>query len=334
MKRLTVPIVTTIVLSVALILLFQRVELLPSLASQQGRSIDLLLKILFSLAAVIFSLVISFLLYSIVAFRRRPGDTEDARPVHGNLILEAAWTAIPLIIVLSLAGYGTSILLNVTRAPEQELVVDVTGFQFAWSFEYPEYGIVSNELVLPVNHPVLFRIRSLDVIHSFWIPEFRIKTDAIPGMLNEQRVTPTEVGEFTAHCSELCGTGHAYMTARVRVVPEEEFYAWVEAQQAAVQVPAGGPEQGERVYERYCTSCHSIDGSVVVGPSLKGLFGSRRTFEDGTTAVADEEYIRNSILNPRVQIVQGFPAVMPEGYGDLLTEEEINALIEFIKSLE
>jgi cytochrome c oxidase subunit 2 len=336
MKRLIIPIALTIVLSIVLILFFQNVELIPPVASRQGHPIDALLRVLFVLASIIFSLVISFLLYSVVAFRRRPGDMEDAKPVHGNVPLEIAWTAIPLIIVLVLGGYGSVVLLDISRASgEEELVVEVVGVQFAWSFSYPEYGFTSTELVLPVGRPALFRIESTDVIHSFWIPEFRVKTDAIPGILNEERVTPTEVGDYTAHCSELCGTGHAYMTAPVRVVTEQDFRQWAEEQQAAAAIPLVGAEGGRQLVEQNgCTGCHSLDGTPLVGPTFQGVFGSRRSFDDGTAAMADDAYIRSSILNPGDQVVQGFANVMPGTYGEQLSEEEIDAIVEFIKSLE
>lgn len=336
MKRFAVPIFSTVVLSAVLIVLFMRLDLTPALASQQGRPIDTLLRALFALAAVIFSLVISFLLYSVVAFRRRPGDIKDARPIYGNLALEIAWTVVPLIAVLVLAGFGSSILLDISRAyAEEEMVVEITGVQFTWSFTYPEYDFSSSELVLPVDQPVLFRIRSIDVIHSFWVPEFRIKTDAIPGILNEEQVTPTRVGDYTAYCSELCGTAHAYMKAPVRVVEEAAFREWVEAQRKAAQSSAGGAEEGRQLSQQFgCLGCHSTDGSVVVGPTFQGLFGSRRTFEDGTAAIADKAYVRSSIRNPGDQVVQGFSNLMSEDLGKRLTEEQIEAIVEFIKSLE
>jgi cytochrome c oxidase subunit 2 len=336
MKKAIIPIVLTVVLSVVLVLVIESADLTPPLASRQGRSIDVLLRVLFILAAVVFSLVMSFLLYSVVAFRRRPGDMEDAKPVHGNVPLEIAWTVIPLIIVLALGGYGSAVLIDISRtSAEQEVVVEVVGAQFAWSFSYPEYGFTSTELVLPVDRPALFRIRSTDVIHSFWIPEFRIKTDAVPGILNEERVTPSAVGDYTARCSELCGTGHAYMTAPVHVLDEQDFELWVADQQAAAQQPLVGAEGGQQLVQQYgCTGCHSLDGSALVGPTFQGLFGARIAFEDGTAAIADEAYIQNSILNPGDQIVQGFANVMPGNYGEQITEEEIAAIVAFIQSLE
>jgi cytochrome c oxidase subunit 2 len=196
---------------------------------------------LFIVASVVFSLVMSFLGYSVFAFRRRPGDMEDAAPVRGHLGLEIAWTVIPLVVVVGLAIWGTVVLLDIKGQPGQdELVVEVTGVQWAWSFDYPEYGINSAELVLPLDRQALLHIRSTDVIHSFWVPEFRIKIDAIPGVLNEARTTPTEMGDYTAYCSELCGTAHAYMTAPVRVLEPSEFEAWVAEQQAAAEPEGGG----------------------------------------------------------------------------------------------
>ena len=336
MKRFATPIILTIVLSVVLVALFMNVDLTPAAASSQGRSIDAVMRALFALSAIIFSLVVSFLFYSLVAFRRKPGDQEDATPFHGHLALEVVWTVVPLIIVLVLGGYGASTLLDITRRPPgEELVVEVTGSQFAWSFDYPDLDCSSMELVLPVNRPALFRISSTDVIHSFWVPEFRIKTDALPGVLNETRITPTQVGDYTAYCTELCGTHHAYMTAPVRVVDEADFQQWVRQQHEAARIAGAIVEEGRGYAKQFgCLGCHSTDGSALAGPTFQGLFASRRDFEDGTAAVADEEYLRNAIINPADRIVQGFPSIMPTNYQNRLTEEQIQLIIEFTKSLE
>ncbi len=336
MKRLVVPIVLTFVIAIPLILMFESVDLTPVLASQQGRDVDQLLRILFILASLIFGGVMAFLLYSVVAFRRQPGDTSDAEPIHGHTGLEITWTVIPLIIVIALGVIGTDALLNIHQSPtEQDLVVNVTGFQWAWRFEYPEYNFDSTELVLPVERPVLFKLTSQDVNHSFFIPEFRIKMDALPGIVNEVRLTPTQIGEYRTYCAELCGTSHAYMIARVRVVDQATFERWVQERKEAVQDLAGQAAEGRQVYQDVgCVGCHSIDGSQMTGPTLLGLYNSQRTFADGTTATADEAYLRTSILEPGAQIVQGFANQMPANYAEQLDEAQIEALIEFIKSLE
>jgi cytochrome c oxidase subunit II len=335
MKRFLVPIVLTVVIAVPLVLLFESVDLTPVLASEQGRNVDQLLRILFIIAAVIFAGVMAFLLYSVVAFRRRPGDLTDAKPVYGNTGLEIAWTLVPLIIVLVVAGIGTAAVLAIHQpADDQDLEVIVTGFQWAWSFEYPQYQIVTGELVLPVNRTALFKLRSRDVIHSFFVPEFRIKMDAIPGELNELRLTPTHIGEYRTYCAELCGTSHAYMVARVRVVAEPVFAEWVSNQQLPIPPAADPVATGATLYfEQGCRGCHSTDGSRLVGPTFQGLFGTQRPLTDGTTVIADEGYLRTAILDPGAQVVQGFDNIMPGSYADLLREAQVDALIAYIESL-
>ena len=336
MRRAIVPIVSTIVLSTVLIAAFWNVEILPKVSSAQGQSVDQLFRVLFIIAAIIFSLVVSFFFYSLVAFRRRPGDTEDARPVYGNLKLEIAWTLIPLIIVLALGTYGAVELIQMrSRAAQPELVVNVTGVQWSWSFAYPDLGFSSSTLVLPVGQPVLLRLTSIDVIHSFWVPEFRIKMDAIPGQINELRIMPTETGDYRAMCSELCGTGHAYMTAPVQVAPAAEFEEWVQAQREAALAGGALATRGRDLAGQLgCLGCHSLDGSRQVGPTFQGLFGHEVQLADGTSVTADEEYLRTAILDPLAQVVEGFNPVMPQNYGERTTDEDVQALIEFIKSLE
>jgi cytochrome c oxidase subunit 2 len=334
MKRFIIPISTTIVFSILLSILFLQLDMTPLLASQEGGGIDRLLDGLFILTAIIFSLVMSFLVYSLVAFRRKPGDQEDAKPVFGNVALEIVWTAIPLIIVLVLGAWGTRVLADISQeSTPEDLIVEVTGLQWSWRFYYPDYGFTSAELVLPVNQPVLLRIRSDDVIHSFWIPEFRIKMDAVPGVVNEMRITPTEIGNYQVHCSELCGTAHAYMIAPSRVIEPIAFEEWASERQSAAE--AGTGETGEQLTKQQgCLGCHSIDGSQLVGPTFKGLFGTTRTFQDGSTATADEEYLRNSILNPGAQVVQGYSNIMPDYYAVHLVEEQLEILVEYIKGLK
>lgn len=334
MRRVAIPILLTIVISIPLALFFFRTDTVGVLAGQQGQAVDWLLRLEFSIAAVILVLCMVFLLYSVFVFRRAPGDLEDARPIEGSMPLEIAWTVVPLIIVLGLGFYGAGVLSDITKPPnpETELVVDVTGFQWAWQFEYPELGITSSELVLPVNQPVLFRLHATDVIHSFWVPEFRIKMDTIPGIENRLRVKPTEVGKYKVRCAELCGTGHAYMLADVEVLEETAFQEWVAHELEELEAE---PERGREWAEQFgCLSCHSLDGSTLVGPTWKGLYQSERRFQDGTTAIADDEYLLNSILDPELQIVEGFPNLMPKNFKDLLSDEQVHDLIEYIESID
>jgi len=323
--------VVTVVLSLA----FGGVDrLLPTAASEEAADVDSLFGIHLQLIIFLFALIMVIMLYSVVVFRRRPGETGDGAYIRGHTKLEIVWTIIPLGVVLALGTIGARYLGRIERVEADEMVVKVTGFQWDWRFEYPEYGISSSELNLPLDRQVRFEMTSEDVIHSFWVPEFRIKQDLVPGITTTLRIKPTEAGHYTLACAELCGTRHAYMTKAVNVMEAAEFQAWAASAQAAAEqlTPA---ELGAKVAAEYgCLSCHSLDGSRLVGPSWQGLFGSETVFEDGTTAVADEDYLRTAITDTNAQIVQGYPAnVMPQDFEDRLTEEEINALIEYIKSL-
>ncbi|RPI48384.1 MAG: cytochrome c oxidase subunit II, partial [Chloroflexi bacterium] len=276
-----------------------------------------------------------FVLYAVFVFRKKPGDEGEGQYVKGHTGLEIGWTLVPLLIVMVFATWGALHLNEITAAEEGELIVEVTGFQFGWRFDYPEAGVSSDELWLPLGRQVLFHITSRDVIHSFWVPEFRIKQDAVPGRWTELRVTPTETGDYRVRCAELCGYAHAAMIARVVVVEPAAFEAWLQG--IGVAQPTGDDTSpasrgATLAQDNGCLSCHSVDGTTLVGPTWQGLYGSERELEDGTTVTADEEYLRASILDPGSQVVAGFPNVMPAAY-NFLADEDITALVEYIKTL-
>jgi cytochrome c oxidase subunit 2 len=324
-----------IVVAALLIVGLNALDLVPTLASEEGAFVDVMFRAQVYVIAFIFSLIVVFMLYSVVVFRRKPGDTTDGAYIKGNVPLEIAWTIIPLIVVMGFGVWGASHLSEITAADSDELLVNVTGFQFGWSFEYPEYGVTSSDLYLPRGRQVHFEITSRDVIHSFWVPEFRIKQDAVPGQWTTLRVTPSEVGDFRIRCAEMCGYAHSAMYAPVVVVEPADFEAWLQGQE--VEVPSSGEgslvEKGQKMAsEQGCLSCHSTDGSQLVGPTWSGLFGSQRQLEDGSTVVADEDYLRKSILDPEAQVVAGYPMIMPNAY-DFLAQEDIDAVIAYIESL-
>jgi cytochrome c oxidase subunit 2 len=193
----------------------------------------------------------------------------------------------------------------------------------------------SNELVLPVDQPILLEMESEDVLHSFWVPEFRVKQDLLPGQPRELRVTPTLIGDYKLRCAEMCGEQHAYMLADVRVLSRDDFDTWVQEQSAAV-TELTAEERGEVWYTQFgCNSCHSVDGTVVVGPSWDDLYGSERALESGETVIADEEYLRIAIVDPQAQIVAGFPPVMPANFEEQFAaeEEQYNGDIEIVQDL-
>ena len=223
--------------TVVMDILFKAVLPMPVQGSSQAQVIDQLASWHLTLIAFLFSLVIVIMLYSLFVFRKTAGDESEGAHFEGNTALEIGWTVIPLIVVFVFGFFGIRSLSDVTRAAPNEVVVNVTGFQWAWSFEYPGSGIVSPELVLPVDQPARMDMTARDVIHSFWIPEMRVKQDLVPGMTTILRFTPVTTGEYTLDCAELCGLSHYNMVAPVRIVEQAEYDQWL-AEKSAGAAPA------------------------------------------------------------------------------------------------
>ena len=335
MKHFILAALLVIVLMAGSFFLFTNIDLLPEQASAQSIPIDELFRFDFIAIVVLFSLIIGFMVYSIIVFRRRKGDDTDGPHIEGNSKLEVVWTLVPLFFVMFLAYYGSAVLGKTMAADPMPLRVDVIGSQWSWRFEYPDYGIISTDLVLPVNKQALLNISSTDVIHSFWVPEFRVKQDALPGegFERELRVTPIETGEYKVRCAELCGKNHYDMLAPVRVLSQSEFDGWVQSQTGPV---SDDPVERGEIFARQfgCAACHSSDGSQLVGPTWLGVFGSTEMLEDGSSMVVDRDYLFKSIRNPGIQIVAGYQNIMPENIAAHMTDEQIDDLIAFIESLK
>lgn len=311
-------------------------RLMPIQASAQSISIDWLWNLELVAISFLFALIIVPLVYSLIVFRRKKGETGDGEHMEGNTTLEIAWTVIPLFVVLTFAYLGAYSLGETRRLNPNAMQVNVTAQQFAFSFEYPEYGFVSDELYLPINKQIVLKMTSKDVIHSFWVPEFRIKQDIVPGRTTEYRITPTLLTNeqpFKVRCAELCGASHSYMLANVRVVNQADFDKWAADLQAQAALAAQSPEgRGEAlVIQNGCRGCHSIDGSAGTGPTWLNLYGEPAQMADGSTIVADDAYIKESILNPQAKIVAGFESVQMPAYQ--LTDEQISDIIAYIKTL-
>lgn len=336
MKHFVIASVLVVIVTALVILGLNAFHLVPQLASEEGAFVDQMFQAQLYVIAFFFSLIVVLMLYSVIVFRRKPGDESAGPNITGNTPLEITWTVIPLVVVMGFGVWGASHLSEMTTDRPGEMIVRVTGFQFGWSFEYPDAGVTSSECYLPRGRQIKFEITSRDVIHSFWVPEFRIKQDAVPGRWTELRVTPTETGDYRIRCAEMCGYAHSAMYAPVVVVEPDQFEAWLQGQEVAAPPSSGEQslvERGEKMAgEQGCLSCHSTDGSVLVGPTWLGLFGSQRQLEDGSTVTADDAYLRNSILDPESQVVAGYPMIMPNAY-DFLAEEDITAVVEYIKSL-
>jgi cytochrome c oxidase subunit II len=207
----------------------------PEKASTASDDIDTLYDVLLIFSVPIFVLVMTIAIYSVVKFRAKPGDTGDGPPIHGNARLEIFWVTVPFLIVSGLAIYGWIVLDDIEAKQPEEMVVNVTGRQFTWTFDYPRERVKSSDLILPKDRPVDFRINSKDVIHSFWVPEFRLKSDAVPGLTTKIRLTPNKVGQWQVVCAELCGLGHSTMRQQVRVIEQGEFDSWVQRRRQAQQ---------------------------------------------------------------------------------------------------
>ncbi len=342
MQNLRHYIVMAVLIAVVSVLTYLGLDslgLMPVPAAAQAGYIDWLMDLQVKLIAFFFALIVVPMAYSLIVFRRKPGETGDGEHIEGNTSLEVTWTFIPLVIVVVLGYIGADNLAQVKRVDPQALEIKVVGYQWGWRFEYPE-GFVSNTLYLPVDKQVVLKMESNDVLHSFWVPEFRVKHDLVPGRIEDYRITPTMIGDYKVRCAEICGSSHAYMESPIKVLAQADYTAWVNEQAAIAAAEAEAalanpdPKRGEKLYnEAGCKACHSLDGSKGVGPSWKGLWGSQVPLADGTTVVGDEAYITESIRNPSAKVHQGFsPNAMPNF--SYLKDGQIADLIEFIKTLK
>lgn len=284
----------------------------------------------------LFALIVAPMFYSLVVFRRRKGDTTDAEHMEGNTTLEITWTVIPLFMVMAFAYLGAVNLAETRRVDPEAMVVRVTGLQWSWTFEYPAVNgvaVVTDELHLPVGKQVLLRMTSNDVIHSFWVPEFRVKQDLVPGRITELRITPTLEGNYMVRCAEMCGTSHAYMEKPVIVSSQEDYDVWLGEQLEIAREQAQTPEgRGQAlVVANGCAACHSINGAPGIGPTWFGLFGRQERLTDGSVITADEAYIHESIVAPQAKIVAGFENQLMPAYD--FTDEQVADIIAYIKTL-
>ena len=309
------------------------VKLFPAQASLQALTVDKVFGIHLWLISALFSLIMVLLIYSLIFDRRKKGETGDGAYITGNSTLEITWTAIPLILVITLSIIGAQTLGVVQQIDPSAMVVKVVSGQWFWHFQYPDYGISTNELWLPFGKQVDLQMTSNDVIHSLWVPQFRIKQDIVPGRTIDLRITPILIGDYTVYCNQLCGLRHAYMTAPVKVVSQADFDKWAAQQQA--NAPKDPALIGQVLAQSYgCSNCHTTDGSKSTGPTWLHLYGSNVKLSDGSSVVADDIYIRNSITNPNLQIVNGFQSnVMPD-FSKVFDSTMVDDLLAYLKTLK
>ena len=306
---------------------------MPSQASTIASDIDALFYFIYWCVIFFFGIVVVGTLYFSYKYRdiKKKGLTTSLD--HNNL-LEITWTLIPTLLSMVVFFWGANTFINMSIVPHGAMEVYTTAKAWNWEFEYQEGVKSKKNLVVPVNTPVKIILTSKDFLHSFYVPDFRTKMDAIPNRYTVTWFEATQLGEYDLLCTEYCGTGHSKMLGKVIVLSQSNYDDWIaeESSKDKGKIFQENPVLfGEQVYyENACNTCHSLDGSVVTGPSFKNIFGKTETMKDGSKIIVNEEYIRESILNPKAKIVSGYQPVMPP-YPDL-EDIEVRALIEFIKS--
>lgn len=310
---------------------------LPEVASNFAGRVDNVLIFITVISLIFFILITALLVYFSIRYRKKSDDDETPY-ITGNETLEIIWTLVPSVLLIIIFVWAFLVYKDMRTPPKDATEIIVTGRQWLWQFEYGNGSKTINELYLQKNRPVRLVMRAEDVLHSFFVPAFRVKQDLIPGRYTQLWFTPTKIGTFDLFCAEYCGTGHSAMLAKVNVLSPESYDRWAKGGEVEGAIIGDQGlsllEKGEKLYkERGCNACHSIDGSVLVGPSFKGLFGREGEFQDGSKYVADENYIRNSILIPQGQIVKGYQPVMPS-YKGILSGDDVTAIIEYMKTLK
>jgi cytochrome c oxidase subunit II len=293
----------------------------------------------YSIAIVSFILLTGLtILMSYFIYRYNRKKNKEAVQIEGNTKLEIIWTVIPIILVLAMFYFGWAGFNPMTKAPENALNVTSTARMWSFSFKY-ENGKESTDLIIPVNTPVKIKLVSLDVIHSLFIPAFRIKSDMIPGREKMMWFLPQREGEFDLYCAEYCGLQHSYMQSNVKVLSKEkyeEWYADTTSVAAAAEETAPGAAGLKIMLNQGCNACHSSDGSKIIGPSYMNLFGEKQiVIREGkeVSVTVDEEYIKRAILDPNSDIVKGYPSDIMQSYREALSDDDISKIIEYIKSL-
>jgi cytochrome c oxidase subunit 2 len=317
----------------------------PAEGSNWASDIDTFWDVLLITSVPVFVIVTGIVIFSVWRWHMRPGEEKlDGPPIHGNTKLEIWWTLLPSLLIAALCAYATILLLDIQEAPAKGTrVVNVTGEQFAWTFEMREGDRVirANQIVLPEGEEVQFKVHAKDVLHSFWVPEWRLKVDAVPGITTEYSLIPTKIGRFQVVCAELCGLGHAFMRQFIQVGTQAQFEAWLRraTAPAGAGAPAGGGSGGagaqadgkqlftagnQATAATACGACHTLSDAgttAQTGPdldqALKGMSAAQ---------------IREAIVDPNKEIAQGFGAnIMPPNYQQTLNAAQLDALVKYLE---
>jgi len=315
-------------------------NLLPE-ATTIASSTDKIVVFLFVVSLAFLVFITGLMIFFVVRYSRKRHP--KAQQIEGNTLLEATWTIVPLLLFLGIFYFGWTGFDYTRRAPRDAMVVKVTGRQWTWAFEYPN-GKRTDSLYAVVNRPMKLEVRSVDVIHGFYIPAFRLKVDAVPGRTNTTWFQPTRIGTYDIECTVMCGVNHSAMLTHVNTVTEAEFKAWYFGSESAPEPKVATSEQPSVLPEEHrglalmrphgCLGCHSLDGKPMVGPTFKGLYGKQEEVVSGgdvRAVTVDEERIRLAIREPTRDIVRGYPPQMP---AITLTPDELNQVVDYIKELK
>jgi cytochrome c oxidase subunit 2 len=303
----------------------------PEQASSFAFSVDLYFYMLVVLCSVLTIGIFMTMIFLAIKFRKIEGEDRPSVPLE-NMALEITWTVIPFVILLGLFFWSTYIYgYYLKGAPEESLQIDVIGKQWMWKVQHPNGKREVNDLHVPVNVPIKISMTSQDVLHDYFIPAFRVKQDVVPGRVTELWFEPTKKGQYHIFCAEYCGTEHSYMNGTVTVLSHEDYERWLSGALPSSGANGGVVMTGEKLFtSKGCVTCHSgLKGAQ--GPSLTGIFGTEGMTTEGESFMRDEDYIRESILQPQVLIVDGFTPLMQSFEGQL-SAEEVNLLVDYVKN--
>ena len=301
---------------------------LPVSASKEAGRIDFEFWFVVTICIVIFAVVAAAILYSVVRFRAAPDDDSDGPPIHGNTRLEIAWTLIPTVLVTAIGITSAIVLSRDDALAKNALHVDVIAQQFTWTFKYPN-GLTSATLMLPNGRETQLRFQSKDVIHAFFVPEFRENEDIVPGLTTSINVTPTRLGTYPVICNELCGLGHSTMRSTAVVMTQAAFAKWLKAQGQAVTSPNAGIAGAAIFKNNGCAACHTLTAAAAtgkIGPDLDTLPAEAQKAKQPLAP-----FVRASIVDPNAYVEPGFPKnVMPQTFGKALSKQQLDALVSYL----
>jgi cytochrome c oxidase subunit II len=303
---------------------------MPISASKEAGRIDFVFWFVVTICIVIFAVVAAAILYSVVRFRAAPDDDSDGPPIHGHTGLEITWTLIPTVLVTAIGIVSAIVLSRDDAIAKNALHIQVIAQQFTWTFKYPDaHGLTSATLVLPNGREAVLDFQSKDVIHAFFVPEFRENMDVVPGLTTTINVTPTRVGTYPVICNELCGLGHATMRSTAQVMTPTAFDKWLKGQSKAVASPNPATAGAAVFKNNGCAACHTLAAASAtgkVGPDLDKLPAEAQQAKEPLAS-----FVRTSITDPNAYIAPGYPKnVMPATFGKAIPKQQLDALVTYL----